>query len=91
VIEREQASANTADLLVVNTLLERASTVTSLPTLNKVHTDLQDTQSALATYWSRGASDLDYKAADLHMAVEALMRATASLTAVVERLAGAQS
>jgi len=56
-----------------------------------VRIDLDETRDALNTYWSRGPSDLDYRAADLHMATEALMRAVASLTLAVERLEGARS
>jgi hypothetical protein len=59
--------------------------------LAKVRIDLDETRDALNTYWSRGPSDLDYRAADLHMATEALMRAVASLTLAVERLEGARS
>jgi len=55
--------------------------------LDKVRRDLSDTQDALTNYWSRGFSDTDYKCADLHMATEALMRAVASVTIAVERLA----
>jgi hypothetical protein len=63
-----------------------SSTATVGAPLDKARRDLSDASDALATYWSRGASDLDYRAADLHMATEALMRAISSVVLAVERV-----
>ena len=54
--------------------------------LDKAQRDLADASDALTTYWSRGPSDLDYRAADLHMATEALMRAISTVALAVERV-----
>lgn len=57
------------------------------PSLAKAQRDLTDATNALASYWSRGPSDLDYRVADLHMAAESLLRAVSCVARAVERIA----
>lgn len=52
--------------------------------LRKVQTELEDTREALESLWS--TFDLQARTGTLHVAVEALVRAVATLAVVVEEM-----
>jgi hypothetical protein len=62
-----------------------ASAVT-YPHLAKARHDLEEAVDAMGVYWARSTSDIDGQLHDTHVAVEALVRAIASLACAVERI-----
>lgn len=57
--------------------------------ITKANLDIAAASGCLTKWWDRGSSlaELDHRDQDVHSAVEALMRALASVSNAVERLA----